>query len=63
MDQKSLNQIRQIAIEVTEVVESRLRGEIEDVKRHTSVLVEHIEQKIELLADHYLVRATLLTAS
>ena len=40
MDQKSLNQIRQIVIEVTEVVESRLRGEIEDVKRHTSVLVE-----------------------
>lgn len=51
MDQESLSQIRQIVMEVTEAAESRLRGEIEDVKRHTGVLIEHIEQKIELLAE------------
>ncbi len=62
MDQESLNQIRQIVMEVTEVVEGRLhgdigavegrlRGDIEAVKRHTGVLVEHLEQKIELLAE------------
>jgi hypothetical protein len=73
MDQESLNQIRQIVMEATEVVEGRLRGDIgavegrlrgdieavegrlrgdiEEVKRHTGVLVEHLEQKIELLAE------------
>lgn len=62
MDQESLAQIKQIVTEATEAVEGRLRqeiqqtegrllGEIEEGKRHTGVLVEHLEHKISLLVE------------
>jgi hypothetical protein len=51
MDQESLAQIKQIIIEATEAAEGRLREEIETAKRHTGVLVEHLEHKISLLAE------------
>ena len=62
MDQESLAQIKQIVTGATEVLEGRLRqeiqqtegrlrGEIEDVKRHTGVLVENLEHKISLLVE------------
>lgn len=51
MDQESLAQIKQIVTEATEAIEGRLLGEIEGGKRHTGVLVEHLEHKISLLVE------------
>ena len=53
MDQESLNQIRQIVMEVTEGVESRLRGEIESVEgRLQGRNIEGVEGRLlEEIAD------------
>jgi non-ribosomal peptide synthetase component F len=66
MDQESLAQIKQIITHATEAAETRLREEIQDVKRHTEtrlreeiqdvkryagILIEQVEHKIDLLSE------------
>ena len=51
MDQESLAQIKQIITHATEAAETRLREEIQDVKRHAGILIEQVEQKIDLLSE------------
>ncbi|MDN5941788.1 MAG: hypothetical protein L0H94_07900 [Nitrospira sp.] len=51
MDQESLAQIKQIITHATDAAETRLREGIQDVKRHTGVLIEQVEHKIDLLSE------------
>jgi len=51
MDQESLAQIKQIITHATEAAETRLREEIQDVKRHAGILIGQVAHKIDLLSD------------
>ena len=51
MDQESLAQIKQIITHATEAAETRLREEIQDVKRHAGILIEQVAHKIDLLSE------------